>query len=194
MLQSSLTAWLKKPAAVSRVSQETRHTDDTSITLETKRISTEQLPESTSSKERNDDTVPKELWSPHVSAPVSTFQGLSTIPPLPSNVSLHKATKEDIKPLKQLNALLLQIPYPETFYREIIEDPLINDLTLLAFWHDNATSKGTAKGRLVGAIRCRLLAHPPGRAEKQREGPTLYLSTLTLLSPFRGHGIAAHLL
>ncbi|EME49214.1 hypothetical protein DOTSEDRAFT_40460 [Dothistroma septosporum NZE10] len=115
---------------------------------------------------------------------------------LPSNVDFRSCTKEDISHLKRLTSLLLPIPYPDKFYREIIEDPLTYDITLLAVWHDDPAMKGKERGRLVGAIRCRLLAHiPVADVQKpRREGPILYLSTLVLLSPYRSHGIATHLL
>jgi ribosomal protein S18 acetylase RimI-like enzyme len=66
----------------------------------------------------------------------------------------------------------------------------------MALWHDSPSDIGKVKGRLVGAIRCRLFAKPPGNsASKARvEGPMLYLSTLVLLSPYRGYGVAAHML
>ena len=115
---------------------------------------------------------------------------------LPPNVDFRACTKEDIFHLKRLISLLLPSPYPDKFYREIIEDPLSNNITLLAVWHDDPAMKGKEKGRLVGAIRCRLLAHSPAAEVQElgRKGPMLYLSTLVLLSPYRNHGIAAHLL
>lgn len=116
---------------------------------------------------------------------------------LPPNVALCACTQEDIPRLKQLNSLLLPIPYPEKFYRDIIDDPLTNELTLLAVWHDDPPSAGHEKGRLVGAIRCRLLNQAPAQnqsCQARKDGPMLYLSTLVLLSPYRRHGVASRLL
>jgi ribosomal protein S18 acetylase RimI-like enzyme len=117
-------------------------------------------------------------------------------PSLPPNVELRGPTKEDMPSFKKLNSLLLPIPYPENFYKEILADPVDRSITLMALWHDSPSDVGKVKGRLVGAIRCRLFAHPPGdSASKARiDGPMLYLSTLVLLSPYRGYGIAAHML
>ncbi|KAM0722693.1 hypothetical protein Q7P37_002134 [Cladosporium fusiforme] len=117
-------------------------------------------------------------------------------PPLPPNVELRGPTKEDIPAFKKLNSLLLPIPYPESFYKEILADPVDHSITLMALWHDSPADIGKARGRLVGAIRCRLFAKPPGNSASRarKEGPMLYLSTLVLLSPYRGHGIAAHML
>lgn len=116
--------------------------------------------------------------------------------PLPPNVELRRCTKDDIPTLKRLNGLLLPIPYPDKFYREIIEDAVTSNITLLATWQDSPSSKSPSKGRVVGAIRCRLLAHPPQQhlPPGRKDGPMLYLSTLVLLSPYRQHGIATHLL
>lgn len=114
------------------------------------------------------------------------FSPSSTLKPLPPNVELRSCIKEDIPHLKRLTSLLLPIPYPEKFYKEIIDDEITSDITLLAVWHDDPQARANEKGRLVGAIRCRLLS-PNG-------APMLYLSTLVLLSPFRSHGIATHLL
>lgn len=116
---------------------------------------------------------------------------------LPTNVELRACIKEDIPHLKRLNSLLLPIPYPEKFYREIIEDPLTNSITLVAVWHDDPKAVSAEKGRLIGAIRCRILAHPPSsgqNAVSPTSGPILYLSTLVLLSPYRTHGIASSML
>lgn len=116
--------------------------------------------------------------------------------PLLDNVELRACTKEDIPHLKHLTGLLLPIPYPDTFFKQIITDELTNRITLLAVWHDDPASKAKHKGRLVGAIRCRLLAHSPVSQPlpKPDDGSMLYLSTLILLSPYRSHGIASHML
>lgn len=61
-------------------------------------------------------------------------------------------------------------------------------LTLMALWHtpqgqDNANGEAKEQPRLVGAIRCRILP-----------SSQLYISTLSVLAPYRAHGIAMHLL
>ncbi|KAF2209311.1 hypothetical protein CERZMDRAFT_47546 [Cercospora zeae-maydis SCOH1-5] len=106
--------------------------------------------------------------------------------PLPPNVELRACTAADLPHLKRLTSLLLPIPYPDKFYKDIVSDPVTNSITLLAVWHDDTPADAPGKGRLIGAIRCRLLE--PSTA------PVLYLSTLVLLSPYRKHGIATHLL
>ena len=190
MLQSSLLGWLAKPAGVNSAEAGKQRNsltgnDDSETGLPT--------PPSSSQ-----DNLP--------AAPIAPAEGsrkaqLSMIahsgPSLPPNVEFRACTKEDISHFKRLNSLLLAIPYPESFYREIIEDQQTNDMTLLAVWHDDLAAVGKEKGRLVGAIRCKLLAYPPisnPYPTRENEGPMLYLSTLVLLSPYRKHGIATRML
>ncbi|KAF2717460.1 acyl-CoA N-acyltransferase, partial [Polychaeton citri CBS 116435] len=121
---------------------------------------------------------------------------------LPSNVSFHSMTREDIPAMKRLNQTLLPIPYPDSYYRETLSDLTIHDLTLLAFWNDHPVTAAIKcreeKGMLVGAIRCRVL-HPihfaaPGELPRKDAPIVLYLSTLSVLAPYRGCGIAAAML
>lgn len=173
MPQPSLMTWLNKPSAVREPAPQPSQPSD----IEESAIQTQPL-ENGSQPNGRDPGSPK--WN---------------LKPLPPNVELRSCGKDDIPHLKRLISLLLPIPYSDRFFREIIEDPLINDITLLALWHDDPAMRGKKKGRLVGAIRCRLLAHPPTSTQLARgDGPMLYLSTLALLSPYRSHGIATHLL
>jgi len=127
--------------------------------------------------------------------PYKPFLQASHRPLLP-NIELRGPTKEDIPSFKQINALLLPIPYPESFYRELLTEEIDRNITLLALWHDDPATIGKAKGRLIGAARCRLFSQPPSAtttAVRAGVKPMLYLSTLVLLSPYRGYGIAAHM-
>jgi N-alpha-acetyltransferase 50 len=203
MPQASLTAWLKKPSTPS--------TGDAAIKchLESPPGHLPTPPTSSPSPVADEQDAPQTSEGPDAAQADITDALLPKAPTsatavLPPQVEFRKCTKEDIPHLKRLNGLLLQIPYPESFYRDIIEDPLTNSITLLAVWHDNPADKGKAKGRLVGAIRGRLLAHAPTpqhtrvqnetKSQVRKDGPILYLSTLVLLSPYRSHGIATHLL
>ena len=168
--------WLSKPVP-SNVAEQTR------------RDETQQLPTPPAPHEmRNGTSGPKK----------SDFN--ATISPkaqgLPPNVELRECRKEDIKSFKRLNSLLLPIPYADSFYREIMEDEITSKITLMALWHDDSKKDESDKGILVGAIRCRLLSQLPGvtPSSQRKDGPMLYLSTLVLLSPYRGHGIAAKML
>lgn len=175
--------WLAKPAAVT----EPQPVVNTAPEAEHKPNKEPTPPPPAEETRRDQVDTPK-------MAPTTFFKG--SRPALPPNVELRGPTKEDMPSFKKLNSLLLPIPYPESFYKEILANPVDRSITLMALWHDSPSDIGRAKGRLVGAIRCRLFAHPPGNsASKARiDGPMLYLSTLVLLSPYRGYGIAAHML
>ncbi|KAF1808590.1 hypothetical protein P152DRAFT_377855, partial [Eremomyces bilateralis CBS 781.70] len=100
---------------------------------------------------------------------------------------------------KRLNSLLLPIPYSNTTYEETITDPLISRLSFAVLWHDPPKSRNTSttpsKPRMVGAIRCKLLpGSPPSSTPQTPQDLILYISTIGVLSPFRHHGLATHLL
>jgi ribosomal protein S18 acetylase RimI-like enzyme len=124
--------------------------------------------------------------------------------PLPKNIEIRACTKSDIPSMKRITSLLLPIPYPEKFFREILDDPITNDLTLVALWYDSEPGVTAQKAQdakipvLIGAIRCRLLSSLPGTKDSATvlgdNPPMLYLSTLVLLSPYRSLGVASHML
>ncbi|KAF2712179.1 acyl-CoA N-acyltransferase, partial [Pleomassaria siparia CBS 279.74] len=109
-----------------------------------------------------------------------------SLPSLPSNVELVPLTEELMPAFKRLTSLTLPIAYPTVFFTESMEEPF-HGITLMAMWQvdppSSATVPNVEKPRLVGAIRCRILP-----------SANLYISTLGLLSPYRSHGIATHLL
>lgn len=187
MPQSTLMGWLSRPACGPAPASDSGSRDANADKHSQK------APPATSS----DDTRSAEANnpSPTIASPsLAASNGSHTLPP---NVEIRACTKDDITPLKRLTGLLLPIPYPETFYRDIIDDPVTNSITLAAIWHDNPSNNCKDRGVLVGAIRCRLLAYAPATnptPELKKDGPMLYLSTLVLLSPYRSHGIATHML
>lgn len=175
MPQSSLLGWLSRPAPAKA---------DKAQADEIHQLPTPP-PTASEGRERHSQSL---LSDKHVDTrPSADREGL------PANVELRSCCKEDIKSFKRLNSLLLPIPYGDSFYREILADEVTSNITLMALWHDSPASTDGRKGTLVGAIRCRLLAGLPGSSPRQ-EGPMLYLSTLVLLSPYRGHGVAAKML
>ena len=186
MPQTSLTAWLSKPAAV--------RTPVSHLSRDKAKDAGINNPKGTTAEAKQDESpvdIRTEAARPHV------IDVKANNAPFPANVEFRACTKDDIPHLKRLNSLLLPVPYPESFYREIIEDPLTNNITLVAVWHDDPRAIGREKGRLVGAIRCRIFAHPPSSSlitPARKDGPMLYLSTLVLLSPYRSYGIASRML
>ncbi|KAI5370421.1 putative GNAT domain, acyl-CoA N-acyltransferase [Septoria linicola] len=181
MSQSSLLTWLNKPGSVE--SAPPREKPEPELPSTPGRPVADHLsssPNADHGKTRTDQVFPNQQPAP-----------------LPPNVEFRSCTKEDIPHLKRLTSLLLPIPYPDKFYRDIIDDPVTNSITLLAFWHDDPPPHPSAKGRLIGAVRCRLLdaSTISGSVNNATSNaPLLYLSTLVLLSPYRQHGIATHML
>ncbi|KAI9711508.1 MAG: hypothetical protein M1820_002071 [Bogoriella megaspora] len=131
---------------------------------------------------------------------------LSNSAPLDPRIYLASVTESTLPSLRRLNTLLLPIPYPPTFYQEILSDPITSSITLIAIWRDRPTDNGI----VVGGVRCKLRPLSTSTSGLPNLGPTssefgvadtsgeqgrlLYISTLAVLSPYRGHGIAAHLL
>lgn len=200
-MQSSLETWLKKPSTVTAPPKE--FSGSTSILQHDCEKNSPSTAQPTANKHHVQDRS-KQISTALDENPIAAF---SHQPPLHPNVRLQAPSRNDISRLKRLNGLLLPIPYPDAFYREILADPVAHSLTLLAFWHDppsgpSDSSQSPAKGQLIGAIRCRILPAPlvnttSGSSASSSTGPPrpmLYISTLALLSPYRGLGVATHML
>jgi ribosomal protein S18 acetylase RimI-like enzyme len=177
MRQSSITTWLKKPASVTHSNapkpSEPQLADSRTQGEEQIQSDHEHSSEQVSLK------IPSQAQAPTVPASFS-------LPPLPPNVELVPLTEDHLPAFQRLNTLTLPVAYPPQFYKESMTEPY-QSITLIALWHPkphtDPPSAATEKPFLIGAIRCRLLP-----------SSILYLSTLGLLSPYRTHGIATHLL
>ncbi|KAI9656647.1 MAG: hypothetical protein M1831_004557 [Alyxoria varia] len=123
------------------------------------------------------------------------------LPPLPERYAIQRCSEQFITPFRRLNALLLPIPYQDTFYDETLRDPVISSLTRIVAHNIGATSElgspqkvqaSAILSQLVGAIRCRLIYSQP--LVSSTKAPVLYISTIGILAPHRGYGLASHLL
>lgn len=208
MLQTSITKWLTKPKAVTQSSansdavplqsQQANKRNNSTITND---ISAPTLspppipPPQPSNIIQNNGTISI------TAANLSTTPALTTLPALSPNITLAPLTAPTLASFRRLNTLLLEIPYPAKFYDEILTDPTTASITLAAFWHNtNAPDPGPKNpGILVAGIRCRLLSAacspdlPPPAPTQQTTAPQphLYIATLSTLSPYRHHGLAA---
>jgi ribosomal protein S18 acetylase RimI-like enzyme len=177
MLQSSITAWLKKPASVAK-SGTSNEPPRPAEGLDTPAAETPlAVPAS----------HPPQVARKQTAAVVyATIANGFSLKPLPPNVEFVPLTDELMPAFKRLNSLLLPIAYPATFYTETMTEPH-HSVTLMALWHpaplDQKSPSDIEKPRLIGAIRCRVLPYS-----------NLYISTIGILSPYRSHGIATHLL
>ncbi|KAG9603945.1 acyl-CoA N-acyltransferase, partial [Aureobasidium melanogenum] len=187
-MQTSITTWFKKSAAVKQ------STAPSSVT--TQKSAETQLPASITQHAATSSSLPQQptpqptLTTPQ--DPTTTLQFSTRPKALVNNITLVPCDKSLIQSFERLNTLLLPIPYPSTFYKEILSDPIATDLTLLALWHDNPSSTSTSPGKVIGGIRCRILPDPSTQATPKDK--ILYISTLGVLSAFRGYGVASWLL
>ncbi|KAJ9220357.1 hypothetical protein DTO271D3_7545 [Paecilomyces variotii] len=132
------------------------------------------------------------------------------------HITIDPVRTAHIPSLSRITGLLLPIRYPSSFYTATITDPVIASLSRVAVYHGHPvaaaperasitgrddTVSGTGTDKVIGGIRCRLerqVQQTTGSDEKKwndpREPTNLYIQTLHLLSPHRGHGVAASLL
>lgn len=215
-MQTSITAWLKKPAAVTAPPSPSNEQAVPPIASnETISGIATPPPETTDSGERDNDS---KLDNPIAQDSSSPILSALTLRPLHPNITLTPCTPSLLPGLKRLNALLLPIPYGPNFYNETLSSSTVSSITLLATWPNPNSSKPSTRderaekvpGKVIGAIRCRLLppseptqtttasnqpSDPASKAAAAANKPImLYISTLAVLSPYRSHGIASHLL
>ncbi|KAF2458132.1 hypothetical protein BDY21DRAFT_272289, partial [Lineolata rhizophorae] len=109
------------------------------------------------------------------------------------NVTLARLTADLVGAFRRLNGLLLPVPYPDKFYDEAVTDRVAGAVTIVALWWDGGPpgKEGAETGGSHGP------GQPPASPATGSTGtippPTLYISTLAVLAPFRHLGLAAHL-
>ena len=211
-MQTTLTTWLNKPVSPRKAQ---------GVEQAPKRQSTDLLP--TPPPEQEEKAAKTETCyfeSPIPTAHRASLlpAGLTASSPHPSspqplnpNISLEPLIKARLSAFKRLNSLLLPIPYQNKFYDEIFTDPVGASVTFVAVWHDDDNDKkndisvscnahardvnADDRGKLIAGVRCRILTAAGTTLPSISPTETiLYISTLTLLSPYRGQGIATHLL
>ncbi|KAK4189774.1 hypothetical protein QBC35DRAFT_129264 [Podospora australis] len=152
--------------------------------------------------------LPKTVTGP-VSLPPA-IPVLPSPPSLPSGATIVPLTEQHIPALKRINALLLPVPYPDSFYAKILE-PLVAGLFSRAIlWQDSPSDPP----KLIGGLVCRLEPNffldafgnplptsPPPLGSNTRPGQpivledtpyhAIYIQSLALLSPYRSLGLAA---
>ncbi|KAL2001945.1 hypothetical protein VTN02DRAFT_961 [Thermoascus thermophilus] len=137
------------------------------------------------------------------------------------HITIDPVRTAHIPSLSRITGLLLPIRYPNSFYTATITDPVISSLSRVALYHGHpmaaapetgsvtSSNSGGSAGteKVIGGIRCRLERLPQeasttankdnadaGSGSQPRPPTNLYIQTLHLLSPYRGHGVAASLL
>ena len=191
-MQTSIATWLKKPSSV--VKPPTTSVSGPSPIVQPERYAEKHSSQSGGGQRSHgqvsrDLTTPSETDSTEQSA--TPKQALRSLHP---NVTFEPLSKANLSGFKRVNSTLLPIPYQRKFYDEIFTDPVAASITLIAIWTENPSNPSSPEDRkVIGGIRCRILHDPSAEGSKTGK-PMLYISTLTLLSPYRHLGVAAHLL
>ncbi|KAF7717924.1 Uncharacterized protein PECH_002672 [Penicillium ucsense] len=116
------------------------------------------------------------------------------------HITVESVRTVHIPSLTRITSLLLPIRYPNSFYTNIITDPVVASLSRVAVYHDHPvaavpnSSGSSGSDKVIGGIRCRLEQQDSDYQIQGRVATNLYIQTLHLLSPYRGHGVAASLL
>jgi len=213
MVQTSLTTWLKRPATIIKhdasdidlgANGSAEHHDNGVNTEELRRTIPElhQDPRFKTKDDQSDGKFTLKRADDQKIVPSSKSQ-------LPPNVKLCSITSETLQSFRRLNALMLPVPYTDRFYDEILHDPVAASVSLVALWYDSVPESQppqTSKPRVVAGIRCRLLQSSPSASVKPMNNgntngemsddasPSLYISTIVTLAPFRSLGLARALL
>jgi len=115
---------------------------------------------------------------------VSVPVGPSPKPALPSQATITAIEPSHIASLKRINALLLCITYPDTFYSTILASTAHPSFSRAILWSPSPTPTASAP-TLVGGLVTRI---EPSSAASGTS--TLYIQSLALLSPYRRYGLA----
>ena len=146
---------------------------------------------------------------------LSTECDFSLRKPLPKHIAILPLTAETLTSYRRTFSILLPVRYPDNFYSLTLSDPTATTFSRVATWNDELRPRkqklqfdltyhnlsrlqqsiGDLKNeatKVVGGIQC--LIQPIPNPVSSRLEYQLYIQALALLSPYRGHGIATHLL
>ncbi|KAG9236090.1 hypothetical protein BJ875DRAFT_246068 [Amylocarpus encephaloides] len=114
----------------------------------------------------------------------------------PSQAAIGRIEEQHLQPLRRINALLLPISYPDSFYHDILAASPMPNFSRIITWTDNAPN---SEPKVIGGIVCRL--DPSTTPDYTSTNPSfvsrsydIYIKSLVLLSPYRGKGLAAAVL
>jgi len=134
---------------------------------------------------------------PHISQspPVSLPKSAKLTSTIPEQAIISPILEEHIPSLRRINALLLPISYPDSFYQKIISPDAPVSFSRAILWTDPRSSQTT----LVGGMVCRLdpALAPDSTPQDTKYTPRcfdIYIQSLALLSPYRRMGLVAEVL
>lgn len=210
MVQTSLSAWLKKSANNSASAPVPSSSNLQNHQLSIPLISTDDYIPAKNTTLKGASCPQDSALIPLVQANSQVLKPFETRKQLPANAQLDYITSDNVQLFRRLISLLLPVPYSDKFYAETVTDPVASSISRVVIWSDDASfneqkiSQGArhlqaasdSKARVVAGIRCRLLQISPARRpdEQGQTDPSLYISTIATLSPYRSHGLASALL
>jgi len=181
MLQSSITTWLTK-----------KSNPGTAVTNQRSSQASLSSATPTSSQTAANNTGQGETRDESGEQPSTTSRALARATLL-ANAEISPVTEENLPQFRRLISILLPATYTDKFFAEILTDPIISSVTLVAHWRD-----GTGQDcKVVAGIRCRVFVSSLADSIKHKKDtsePSLYISTIGTLAPFRNHGLATILL
>lgn len=108
---------------------------------------------------------------------------LAPLPPtLPRRANIRLVTKPDTTALRRINALLLPVSYPDSFY-DFASDPVAGRFSRVITWSEKDREGQNESAKVVGGVVCRV------EPATSSDPATLYIRSLCLLSPYRGLGL-----
>ena len=177
MAQANLLSYFKpRPPVIESTLLRSEYNDDsseqilaaTSISL----LSSQLLP--TSEQVSNDGALERKDWSKSKSA--APFR------PLDRRARILKVESAHLNALKTLTSSTLPVRYPDKFYNETVTNEQVSEISRAVLFDE----------KLVGWIRCRL--EPSSHQTASSTTNQIYIQALCLLAPYRGFGLANHLL
>ncbi|OBT79969.1 hypothetical protein VF21_01666 [Pseudogymnoascus sp. 05NY08] len=116
----------------------------------------------------------------------------TTTKPIHPQSTISPILPSHIPALKRINALLLCITYPDSFYTKILAPSPPPSFSRAILWSASPSEPATPP-TLIGGVVCRLEDSPLGApgAGPGGESQQLYIQSLTLLSPYRHLGLAS---
>ncbi|PFH59402.1 hypothetical protein XA68_12432 [Ophiocordyceps unilateralis] len=126
---------------------------------------------------------PPPVSSPAVASPLPTPSVDAPLPSLPtglpSEAVIRPISETDTAALRRINALLLPVNYPESFYARAVGRAQSGRFSRIVTWaHQGEEPK------VVGGLVCRLESD-----DEVGNGQRLYIQSLCLLAPYRGKGL-----
>ncbi|KAM3432246.1 hypothetical protein MY4824_006680 [Beauveria thailandica] len=129
-------------------------------------------------------TAPTPLSQRPIPPPLTS----STHPSLPLNATIRAIEPSDIPSLRRLNALLLPVAFPDSFYAAALDPALSHRCSRVITWAGDGNGL-PEEPKIVGAIVC-ILEPPSPSTTTAAATHNLYIRSLGVLAPYRALGLA----